>query len=64
MGRFGHSDRWTLDYAPPTRHYAVVRSHRPWMGDLVFVLSFFACVLSVLFVVTLLAHFVIEAFLY
>jgi hypothetical protein len=64
MGRLGHSDRWTLDYATPVRQYAVVHHHRPWASDLLFVLSFFGCVLSGLFIVTLIAHLAIEALLY
>ena len=63
MGRFGHSDRWSLDYATPRRQYVVVRRHGPWTSDLLFVVSYFTCVLTTLFVATLIAHLVISALL-
>jgi hypothetical protein len=49
-----------LEYATPRRHYTAVRHHRPWVGDLVFVLAFFTFTLAGLFAVTLIAHFLIN----
>jgi hypothetical protein len=64
-GPFPHQNRLlALSYATPRRQYAVVRRHRPWAGDVLFVGTFFGCVLSVLFVVTLVAHVLFDALLF
>jgi hypothetical protein len=59
-GRFADQDRWALNYATPSRPYALARPHHAWAADLLFVVAFFSCVLSGLFVVTLVAHVVID----
>jgi hypothetical protein len=63
-GRFVHQNRWALEYATPMRSYVIARPHHAWFADLLFVVTFFACVLAGLFIVTLVAHLVIDWLMY
>ena len=63
-GRFVHQNRWALDYASPMHSYAVARPHHAWVADLLFILAFFSSVLAGLFIVTLVAHLVIDWLMY
>jgi len=59
-GQFRHQNRLlALEYATPRRQYTMVQRHRPWAGDVIFIVGFFACVFGGLFAVTVVAHYLI-----